>query len=265
VNFDGEIGSNRKIRVEVVLMLLRSYVSTVLFTVAVLCGGVAAAAPISQGAVDAVVAKLRALRPDLPIESAVAAPIPGMIAIELTGGNVLYATGDGRYLIAGDLFEVGDELVNLAEKGRDEKRKALIDAVSLQDMAVFPAQGNRKAVITVFTDVDCTYCRKLHLEVPRMNQMGVEVRYLAYPRSGVDSPGYTKLVTAWCSSDRQQAITRMKRGEQLPAKTCDNPVAAEYELGQAAGVAGTPAIILEDGRMLAGYVSADELGEVLGI
>jgi thiol:disulfide interchange protein DsbC len=132
-------------------------------------------------------------------------------------------------------------------------------------MAVFPAQGNRKAVITVFTDVDCSYCRKLHLEVPRMNQMGVEVRYLAYPRGGLDSPGYAKLVTAWCSTDRPAALTRMKRGEQIPAKTCDNPVARQYELGRLAGLTGTPAIVLEDGRMLAGYVSAEELGEVLGI
>jgi len=266
VNFDVEIGSNRRVLVEVVLMSFRPSVLIALFAAAVFCADVvAAAAPISQTAIDGVVAKLKALRPDLPIEGAVAAPIAGMVAIELTGGNVLYASIDGRYLIAGDLFEVGDDLVNLAEKARDEKRRDLIAAVSLQDMAVFPAQGKRKAVITVFTDVDCTYCRKLHLEVPRMNQMGVEVRYLAYPRGGVDSPGYAKLVTAWCSADRQEAITRMKRGEQVPAKTCDNPVAREYELGHLAGLTGTPAIVLEDGRMLAGYVSAEELGEVLGI
>jgi thiol:disulfide interchange protein DsbC len=117
----------------------------------------------------------------------------------------------------------------------------------------------------VFTDVDCGYCRKLHLEVPAMNKMGVEVRYLAYPRSGVGSPSYDKLVTAWCSTNRQDAITRMKRGEELPPKKCDNPVAHEYELGQMAGLTGTPAIVLEDGRMLPGYMSANELGHLLGI
>jgi len=177
----------------------------------------------------------------------------------------LYATADGRYMIAGDLYEMTDKLVNIAEKARNEKREELIAAVSLNDMTVFPAQGHRKAIITVFTDVDCGYCRKLHLEVPAMNKMGVEVRYLAYPRSGVGTPSYDKLVTAWCSANRQDAITRMKRGEELPQKTCDNPVAHEYELGQMAGVTGTPAIVLEDGRMLPGYLSADELGHLLGI
>jgi thiol:disulfide interchange protein DsbC len=224
-----------------------------------------AAAPTAQHATDAVVAKLKALRPDLPIVSVSTAPIPGMIAIELSGGSVLYASNDGRYLIAGDLYEMGDTLVNIAEQARDEKRKELIAGVSPSDMAIFPAQGKRKAVITVFTDVDCTYCRKLHKEVPQMNKMGVEVRYLAYPRGGVGSPGYDKLVTAWCSTNRQDAITRMKRGEELPPKTCENPVAHEYELGHLAGLSGTPAIVLEDGRMVGGYLSADQLGEMLGI
>ncbi len=247
-------------------MELRSFVAIGLVAITILCSeAMSAAAPTAQNATDAVVAKLKSLRPDLPIESVSDAPIPGMIAIELTGGSVLYASNDGRYLIAGDLYEMGDTLVNIAEQARDEKRKELIAGVSTNDMAIFPAQGKRKAVITVFTDVDCTYCRKLHKEVPQMNKMGVEVRYLAYPRGGVGSPGYDKLVTAWCSTNRQDAITRMKRGEELPPKTCENPVAHEYELGHLAGLTGTPAIVLEDGRMLGGYLSADQLGEMLGI
>jgi thiol:disulfide interchange protein DsbC len=248
-------------------MKLRFFGAMALVAVSVICGDAESSAAVAaaQSPMDAVVAKLKALRPDLPIEGARPAPIAGMIAIEMTNGSVLYASSDGRYVIAGDLFEMGDTLVNLAAKARDDKRKQLIAAVSLDDMAVFPAQGERKAVITVFTDVDCGFCRKLHQEVPQMNKMGVEVRYLAYPRAGVGSPGYDKLVTAWCSNDRQDAITRMKRGEELPAKTCDNPVAHEYELGHLAGLTGTPAIVLEDGRMLAGYVTADELAQTLGI
>lgn len=247
-------------------MELRSYVAIGVVAITILCGEVmSAAAPTAQNASDAVLAKLKALRPDLPIESASAAPIPGMIAIELTGGSVLYASNDGRYLIAGDLFEMGETLVNVSEQARDVKRKELIAGVSIDDMTIYPAQGKRKAIITVFTDVDCGYCRKLHQEVPQMNKMGVEVRYLAYPRAGVGSPGYDKLVTAWCSANRQDAITRMKRGEELPPKTCENPVAQQYELGHLAGLTGTPAIVLEDGRMLDGYLSANQLGEMLGI
>jgi len=246
-------------------MKVRSLTMLALLAIPLLDGNVVSAAAPAASPNDAIIAKLKALRPDLPIEGAVPSPIPGMIEVQLTGGSSLYASTDGRYLIAGDLYEMGDSLVNLAEQARDEKRKELIAGVSLNDMAVFPATGHRKAVITVFTDVDCGYCRKLHLEVPRMNKMGVEVRYLAYPRSGVGSPSYDKLVTAWCSSNRQDAITRMKRGEELPPKTCENPVAHEYELGHLAGLTGTPAIVLEDGRMLPGYLSADQLGEVLGI
>ena len=247
-------------------MAFRSLFGFVVIVAALLWGdAMSAAAPSAANAGDAIVAKLKALRPDLAIEGTAPSPIPGLIAVQLTGGSTLYATADGKYLIAGDLYSIGDTLVNLAEQERDEKRKALIAGVSLNDMAVFPAVGHRKAVITVFTDVDCGYCRKLHLQVPAMNKMGVEVRYLAYPRSGIGSPSYDKLVTAWCSANRQDAITRMKRGEDLPKKTCDNPVAHEYELGQLAGLTGTPAIVLEDGRMLPGYLSADELGHLLGI
>jgi thiol:disulfide interchange protein DsbC len=229
--------------------------------------GLAATAPtpVSQQAADAVAAKLKAVRPDLAIDKAEPAAIPGMVAIELQGGSVLYASADGRYLIAGDLYELGDQLVNVNEAKRDAKRRELIANVALTDMAIFPAQGERRATIAVFTDVDCGYCRKLHQEVPKLNQMGVEVRYLAYPRGGVGSPGYDKLVTVWCSADRRDAITRMKRGEEVPNKTCKNPVAAEYQLGRAVGLEGTPAIVLEDGRMLPGYMSADELSQVLGI
>jgi thiol:disulfide interchange protein DsbC len=247
-------------------MELRSFAAIGVVAITILCGEVmSAAAPTAQSATDAVVAKLKALRPELPIESVTSAPIPGMFAIQLEGGSVLYASNDGRYLIAGDLFEMGETLINVSEQARDEKRKELIASVSTGDMAIFPAQGKRKAVITVFTDIDCGYCRKLHQEVPQMNKMGVEVRYLAYPRGGVGSPGYDKLVTAWCSTNRPDAITRMKRGEELAPKKCDNPVAHEYELGHLVGLTGTPAIVLEDGRLVGGYVSANQLGEMLGI
>jgi thiol:disulfide interchange protein DsbC len=250
-------------------MQVRSAVTVVFAAIALFAGTVSHAATtpgaVGQQTVDAAVAKLKALRPDLAIESATPAAMPGMVAVELHGGTRLYVSADGHYMIAGDLYELGDTLVNLTETERDAKRKDLMANVALKDMAIFPAKGNRKAVITVFTDVDCPYCRKLHQEVPQLNQMGVEVRYLAYPRAGVGSPGYDKLVTAWCSADRRDAITRLKRGEQLPNLTCKNPVAQEYELGHAVGLEGTPAIVLEDGRLLPGYMSADELSKVLGI
>jgi thiol:disulfide interchange protein DsbC len=224
-----------------------------------------AAERVDQTTVTAVVTKFKALRPDLKVVNAEPATVPGMVLIELVGGTQLYATADGRYLISGDLYEMGEKLVNVGEQARDARRRELIAGVPLSDMVVFPATTERRAVLTVFTDVDCGYCRKFHKEVPTLNKMGVEVRYLAYPRAGIGSASYNKLVTAWCSKDREDAITRMKRGEELPPKTCDNPVAREYELGHLAGLQGTPAIVLEDGQMLPGYMPARELGQLLGI
>lgn len=177
-----------------------------------------------------------------------------------------YATADGKYLLRGDLLNI-DTGEEITEQHRRSDRLAALKALGENNMIVFAPKPPfaTKYVMTVFTDVDCGFCRKLHQEVPQMNKMGVEVRYLAYPRSGVGSPSYDKLVTAWCSSDRQDAITRMKRGEELTAKTCDNPVAHEFELGQLAGLSGTPSIVLEDGRMLDGYLTADQLKQQLGI
>jgi len=118
----------------------------------------------------------------------------------------------------------------------------------------------------VFTDVDCPWCRKFHTEsVPELNKKGVEVRYLAYPRQGLQSEAFTKMVSAWCSADRNDAINKLKRGETIPPKSCNNPIAREYQLGQQIGVTGTPTIVLEDGELEPGFVSAGELAQRLGV
>ena len=214
----------------------------------------------------ALVAKLKALRPDIPIEGVSKSPLPGIYALELTGGTVFYGTGDGRYLFAGDLYELGDDdLINLADIGRADKRKELMAAVAVSDMVVFPASGETKAVINVFTDVDCGYCRKLHQEVNDLNNRGIEVRYLAYPRAGVGSPSYSKIVSAWCAEDPNAAITELKAGNDIPSQTCENPVAEQFGLGQEIGVTGTPAIVLEDGRLIPGYAPAAELAANIGL
>ena len=212
------------------------------------------------------VARLKALRPDIPIEAVNASPLPGIYELTLTGGTVFYGTEDGKYLFAGDLYELGEtDLVNLADIGRSAGRRDLMAAVALEDMVVFPADGQTKAVINVFTDVDCGYCRKLHQEVPALNELGIEVRYLAYPRAGVGSPSYAKIVSAWCADDPNGAITELKAGNEIPEKTCDNPVAAQFDLGREVGVTGTPAIVLEDGRLLPGYAPAADLAASIGL
>lgn len=209
--------------------------------------------------------KLQQVRPGIPIETIMPIDIPGMYAIELTGGAILYGTADGQHFFSGDLFAVQDDLLNLSELRRDQKRKQWMAQYSPDDMIVFPAVGAARGFIQVFTDVDCGYCRKLHAEMAQINELGIEVRYLAYPRSGVDSETYDKMVTAWCSKDRQVAITQLKAGDSLASKACENPVAEQFELGQQLGINGTPAIVLADGRLLPGYLPADRLAAaVLG-
>lgn len=212
------------------------------------------------------IAKLKELRPDLPVEDVYSIEVPGMFGIDLVGGATLYGTADGKYLFSGDLYALGDQLVNIAESRRTIKRKSLMASQPIEEMVVFAPSGETKDYINVFTDVDCGYCQKLHREIADYNAAGIEVRYLAYPRQGLGTPTYAKIVTAWCSNNRQAALTAMKAGENLAAIDCeDNPVARQYALGQQIGVSGTPSIITSSGQMLPGYVPAAQLAAQLGL
>ncbi|MEJ1961369.1 MAG: DsbC family protein [Gammaproteobacteria bacterium] len=187
-----------------------------------------------------------------------ATPIPGIYEFA-RGADIAYVSEDGKYAIAGDLFEMGSER-NLTENTRRTERVKLLANVPESQMVVFSPK-DPKYTISVFTDVDCTYCRKLHSQIAEYNRLGIKVRYLFYPRSGPDTESWEKAEEVWCSNNRGEALTRAKRGEAISApKTCaNNPVAREYELGNDIGVRGTPAIVLENGEMLPGYVPPQQL------
>lgn len=203
----------------------------------------------------------------LKVASIEASEIPDMYAVQFQDGPLVYASASGQFFIVGDLFTVGPAgYVNLAEKRRDGKRAEELAALDTGDMIVFPAEGETRSHISVFTDITCFYCQKLHREVPELNKRGVEVRYLAYPRAGMESEGYRKLATAWCADNPPLVLTRLKNGESLPNKVCeDTPIASQYQLGQSLGVRGTPAIVTESGQMIPGYQSVDELMVTLGL
>ncbi len=186
--------------------------------------------------------------------------IPGVYEV-VVPPKVFYLTADGRYLIAGDLIDL-ESRVNLSAEVRSVARVDAIKALDESTMIVF-APKEVKHTITVFTDIDCGYCRKLHSEMDAYNKLGIKVRYMAYPRAGVGSPSFDKAVSVWCADDKAKAMTMAKTGGNVPAKTCDNPVAKQFELGQELGVNGTPALMLENGQIYPGYAPADKLITVL--
>lgn len=223
--------------------------------------------PADKAIADKLRAALAMPAMGLEVSSVETSAIPGLYEVRFTSGPVVYSTATGEHVILGDLFSVDAKgYTNLTEKRRNGERLEQLAKVDAKDMIIFSPEGKPRAHITVFTDVSCFYCQKLHKEVPELNKRGVEVRYLAYPRAGVDSPAGRQLVTAWCAADRQDALTRLKSQLPVPENVCaDNPVAAEYLLGQQLGVQGTPALITEDGTLIPGYQSASDLMVTLGL
>ena len=202
------------------------------------------------------------------VESVRPSPAPGIIEVQIENGPLLYATDDGSYFfLNGDLHRTNQTgAVNVTEERRSVGRQEQLAAVSVDDMVVFSPEGEVRDYVSVFTDVTCFYCQKLHREVDELNAKGIEVRYLAFPRGGINSDGAKKLATAWCADDQQTTLTELKAGVDLPVNDCaDNPIATQYQLGQDMGVTGTPAIITSSGMMIPGYRPAADLAAVLGL
>ncbi|MGK2912988.1 MAG: thioredoxin fold domain-containing protein [Porticoccaceae bacterium] len=230
------------------------------------------AVSVGGDAVDGVLAtrivdRLKEARPEFDYRDVKATPIPGIFEVQVVGGPILYVANEGEFFFDGDLYQVrSGAFVNLREQQAMEPRRKLIAAVPTREMIIFAPATATKAIVNVFTDVDCGYCRKLHQQVPEMNRLGIEVRYLGFPRAGVDSPAYRKYVSAWCAKDPRAALTTLKSGGAIAENLCaNNPVAQQYELGQELGVKGTPALVLADGSLLPGYVTAAQLAKTLGI
>ena len=202
----------------------------------------------------------------IPVVEVTPSKISGLFDVRLSDGTTLLTDRTGTFFVVGDVYQrVNQRIVNLSDQRRMEDRKALLLTLEESEMVVFDSIAERKASITVFTDIDCGFCRKLHQEVPSLNQMGVAVRYLAYPRAGVGSDSFDKIVSAWCAPDPKRALTLAKSLQPIDAKTCDNPVSDHLQLGSRMGVTGTPAIVLDNGRLVPGYLPAERLAPELGL
>jgi thiol:disulfide interchange protein DsbC len=214
--------------------------------------------PPAAPSADPRAALLKLLPAGSKLEDLRPSPIPGIYEF-VQGADVSYLTADGKYFLDGNLYDMATR-ENLSEALRTRARLAMISAVPESQMLIFSPKIPLYT-ITVFTDVDCAYCRKLHSEMAELNRLGVRVRYMFYPRSGPNTDSWKKAEAVWCSADRNQALTQAKLGAKLDmTKTCDaNPVAREYALGQSIGVRGTPAILTENGDYISGYMPPREL------
>ncbi len=215
------------------------------------------ACAFSASADDAVVeAAIKSLVPAAKIDSIAESQMPNFYQV-VVQGQVIYVSADGKYLVQGSVFDI-DNKVDLTEATKAEMRRQALKEAGPDRRIIFPAK-NEKYALTVFTDIDCGYCRRMHGEMAEYNKRGISVEYLFFPRSGLNGESYDKAVSVWCASDRNKAMDNAKAGQKLESKTCDNPVAADYELGLKAGVSGTPAVFTKNGTQLGGYLPPEQL------
>ena len=205
----------------------------------------------------------------LQVDEVIQTQLPG-IALVMTEQGIFYSSYDGQFFIQGKIYQVGEQagnVTNLADASLAKMRLNGLDKFA-NDMIVYPAK-NEKHVVTIFTDITCGYCRKLHAQMDEYNAKGITVRYLAYPRSGVLdqsgelSKGFQDLRSIWCHEDPKMALTKAKLGSTIAQRICDKPIEAEFNFGRKIGVNGTPAIILANGMMIPGYQDPDKLSAML--
>lgn len=203
---------------------------------------------------------LRGINPDVQIEQIDPAPLAGFQQA-VVGGQVVYVSNDGKYLLQGTLYDIGARQ-DVGEAALAKLRVKLLRGVPVGERIVF-APPAPKYTVTVFTDVECGYCRKLHSQIADYNRQGIAVQYLAFPRMGLGSEDFRKMVAVWCAADPKQALTDAKSDRPVPYRNCTNPVTMQYHLGQRLGLTGTPMILAADGTQLGGYVPPEQLRAAL--
>lgn len=240
------------------MTIRHSFGLTLAFAAAALTTTAVAAAPatVDQKTTTAVTAAIHKLVPNATIDGISPAPIPGLYTV-VAGGQVVYVSADGKYLLNGSLYDI-DQRRDLTSARMDDIRKAAVAKVPANQRIEF-APKDPKYRVTVFTDLDCGYCRKLHAHMAEYNQAGIAVDYLFFPRSGLGTPSFDKAVSVWCAKDRKGAFTSAKLGTDPVKATCANPVSEEFALGQRLGVNGTPTIIASDGSVIGGYLTPAQM------
>jgi thiol:disulfide interchange protein DsbC len=201
---------------------------------------------------------LEKIFPSESVESVKPVPMGDFFEVKLSG-EFVYVSKDGRYLFQGELLDLVKK-TNLTQTARAQTRKEEFQKLDENLLISFGRKNiNDRGDIYVYTDIDCGYCRKFHLEVPALNDAGVTVHYLAYPRAGLKSDSYDKAVNVWCAANKKKALTKAKTGGEIVTHKCVNPVADHFALGQSMKLAGTPAVYSSDGTYLGAYAPAEQL------
>jgi len=221
---------------------------------------VMAESKVDQAKIDNVTKNLKMMVPGLKDASVSPAPVPGLYEV-IVGPDVLYVTQDGRYLIQGSIIDL-EARENLTAPRVAQAAATAIERVGEENMVIYEPK-EAKHTVTVFTDIDCGYCRKLHSQMDKYLGYGIRIRYLFFPRAGLQSESYRKAVAVWCADDRNEAMTIAKSGQKIEMKECENPVGNHHALGEQMGIRGTPALVLEGGEQLPGYVPPDRLNTYL--
>ncbi|MFT5558415.1 MAG: thiol:disulfide interchange protein DsbC [Psychromonas sp.] len=219
----------------------------------------------SSAVIEQITTKMTSLK--IPVNTVKKSAVKGLYEV-ISNGDIYYISEDATHLLYGSIYDLDNQMVNITEQKKAQLSRAKvvenIDKISTfeKDMIVFKAP-DEKYIVTVFTDPTCSYCQKLHSEMAGYNKLGITIRYLAFPRGGIDSSTYHSMVSIWCSADPINAMNMAKKRREIPFETCENTVKEQYELGRLLGVNGTPALILGDGTLAPGYLPPERLLQLL--
>lgn len=234
--------------------LFRFIVLTVMLTLGI---GSQAAADDLDAVTERITERLQSMDPDLVPDRVEETSLDGIYLI-VVQGQVAFMSSDGRYLIQGDIMDL-DTRQALSDAAQGEMRRDRLEEHGEDNMVVYSPDGEVRHTVTVFTDIDCPYCRQMHARMDEYLDRGIAIRYVQMPRAGVDTGSYHKAVSVWCADDRNAAMDRAKAGESMERRECDNPVSDQLDLARNLGVNATPTIVAEDGTVFQGMVQPDDL------
>lgn len=202
-------------------------------------------------------AALKSLNAKIKVDRIGPAPMAGFREV-VASGQVVYVSDDGKYLLQGGLLDISRRK-DLSEAALATVRAEVLKTLPMSDRIVYAPAGTPKHTVVVLTDVECGYCRKFHADIAEYTKRGIRVEYLAFPRAGIGSADYRKMVSVWCADDRKQALTNAKNDRAVPSKTCTTPVDMQHAAGMRMGLTGTPMILTPEGEFVGGYLAPDVL------